>query len=41
MKCLMGRNLTEYDYVSVNVGGFIPISGRPMMSTTHLTNDII
>jgi hypothetical protein len=26
MKCLTGRDLTDYDYVSVRKEGFVPIS---------------
>jgi hypothetical protein len=41
MECLTGRDLTDYDYVSVSKDGFIPISVKPMTSSTRLTNNIL
>jgi hypothetical protein len=39
MRCLAGRDLSEYDYVSIGKGGFIPISVKPTRSMTQLNND--
>jgi hypothetical protein len=39
MKCLIRRDLTEYDYVSMGKDGFIPISIKPMKSMTRLSNN--
>jgi hypothetical protein len=33
VKCLMGRDLSEFDYVSVGQDGFVPISMKPMIVT--------
>jgi hypothetical protein len=41
MRCLTGRNLAEYDYVSVGKEGFVPISMKPMVSTTWLSSDVV
>jgi hypothetical protein len=41
MECLTGRDLTDYDYVSVGKYGFVPISVKPMMSGTQLNNDVV
>jgi hypothetical protein len=34
MKCLTGRDLTGYDYVSINKDGFVPISVKPIINAT-------
>jgi hypothetical protein len=34
MECLTGRDLTEYNYVSVSKYGFMPITVKLMMSET-------
>jgi hypothetical protein len=34
MRCSTGRDLVEYDYVSVGKEGFITISVKPMISMT-------
>jgi hypothetical protein len=39
--CLMGCDLTDYDYVSVGRDGFVPISMKPMTSANRLANDMI
>jgi hypothetical protein len=41
MKCLIGQDLTEYDYVSVGKDGFVPISVKPMTSATRLIDDML
>jgi hypothetical protein len=41
MSCLIGHDLTEYDYVSVGKDGFIPISVKLMMSTSWLSNGVV
>jgi hypothetical protein len=33
VKCLTGRDLSEFDYVSVGQDGFVPISVKPMTVT--------
>jgi hypothetical protein len=39
--CLTGRDLTDYNYVSVSKDRFIPISVKPMTSSTRLTNNVL
>jgi hypothetical protein len=39
MGCLTGRDLTDYNYISVSKDGFIPISIRPTTSSTWLADD--
>jgi hypothetical protein len=41
MRCLTGRDLAEYDYVSVSKEVFVPISIKSMVSTTWLSSDIV
>jgi hypothetical protein len=41
MSCLIGHDLTEYDYVSVGKDGFIPISVKLTMSMTWLSNGVV
>jgi hypothetical protein len=41
MECLMGQDLTEYDYISVSKDGFVPIIVKPMMSETRLSIHIV
>jgi hypothetical protein len=36
MECLTGRNLTDYDFVSIKNDGFVPISVKPMTEVTQL-----
>jgi hypothetical protein len=31
VRCLMGRDLSDYDYVSVSTSGFVPVSVKPMV----------
>jgi hypothetical protein len=38
---LIGRDLTEYDYVSLGKDGFIPISVKLMASATWLVDDMV
>jgi hypothetical protein len=38
MRCLTGRDLSEYDYVSISRDGFVPISVKPTRSMTRLNN---
>jgi hypothetical protein len=33
VKCLTGRNLSEFDYVSVGQDNFVPVSVKPMIVT--------
>jgi hypothetical protein len=41
MKCLSGRDLTDYDYVSVGKEEFMPISVKPMVNMTQLNNGVL
>jgi hypothetical protein len=41
MSYLTGRDLIEYDCVSVGKDGFVPNSVKPMTNVTRLTNEII
>jgi hypothetical protein len=41
MSCLMGRDLIDYDYVSVSKEGFMLISIKPMLSSTRLTDEAL
>jgi hypothetical protein len=41
MKCLIGRDLSGYDYVSVDKDGFVPISVKPMIDATQLAHDLV
>jgi hypothetical protein len=34
MKCITGRDLTGYDYVSINKDGFVLISVKPIINAT-------
>jgi hypothetical protein len=40
MSCLAGRDLTDYDYMSVSKEGFLSISVKLMISLTRLTNEV-
>jgi hypothetical protein len=41
MKCLTGRDLTSYGYVSIDKDGFVPISVKPTIGTTQLAHDLV
>jgi hypothetical protein len=41
MGCLTGQNLSDYDYVSIGKDEFVPISVKPMTSSTHLITDVV
>jgi hypothetical protein len=41
MKCLTGRDLTGYGYVSIDKDGFVPISVKPTIGTTQLAHDLV
>jgi hypothetical protein len=38
MQCLTGRDLTDYNYVSIGKDSFVPISVRPTVNITRLSN---
>jgi hypothetical protein len=38
---MMGRNLSDYDYVSIGKDEFVSISVKPMTSSTHLITDVV
>jgi hypothetical protein len=33
LHCLSGRNLTDFDYVSMGKEGFVPVTVKPMITT--------
>jgi hypothetical protein len=37
----MGRDLAEYDYISVERDRFVSFSVKSMTSMTQLTNDVV
>jgi hypothetical protein len=41
MKCLTGRDLSGYDYVSVGKDGFVPISAKPVIGATRLDHNLV
>jgi hypothetical protein len=41
MKCLTGRDMMGYDYVSVGKDGFVPISVNPAIDETWLAHDLV
>jgi hypothetical protein len=41
MKCLTGRDLMGYDYVSVDKDRFVPISVKPTIGATRLAHDLV
>jgi hypothetical protein len=41
MKCLTGRDLMGYDYVSIGKDRFVPISVKPAISVTQLAHDLV
>jgi hypothetical protein len=41
MKCLIDRDLTDYDYASVGKDGFVPISVNPAIGATQLAHDLV
>jgi hypothetical protein len=41
MKCLTGKDLMGYDYISVSKDGFVPISVKPAISATRLAHDLV
>jgi hypothetical protein len=41
MKCLTGRDLSGYDYVSICKDGFVPISVKSVIGATQLAHDLV
>jgi hypothetical protein len=41
MKCLTGRDLMGYDYVSIGKDRFVSICVKPTISATRLTHDLV
>jgi hypothetical protein len=41
MKCLTGRDLMDYNYVSVDKDGFVLISVKPVIGATRLAHDLV
>jgi hypothetical protein len=40
MECLSDKDLTGYDYISINKDGFVPISVKPAIGETRLAHDL-
>jgi hypothetical protein len=40
MECLSGKDLMEYDYISVGKDRFVPISVKPVIGATQLAHDV-
>jgi hypothetical protein len=41
MKCLIGRDLSGYDYISVGKDGFVLISVKPVIGATWLAHVLV
>jgi hypothetical protein len=41
MKCLTGRDLMGYDYVSIGKDRFVPISVKSAIDATRLAHDLV
>jgi hypothetical protein len=41
MKCLTGRDLMGYDYVSISKDEFVPISVKPTIGAIRLAHDLV
>jgi hypothetical protein len=41
MKCLTGRDLMGYDYISIGKDRFVPISVKPAIGVAQLTHDLV
>jgi hypothetical protein len=41
MKCLTGRDLTVYGYISISKDGFVPISVKPAIGMIRLAHDLV
>jgi hypothetical protein len=41
MKCLIGRDLSGYDYVSIGKDGFVPIRVKLAIGATRLAHDLV
>jgi hypothetical protein len=41
MKCLTGRDLMVYDYVSISKDGFVPISVKSAIGATQLAHYLV
>jgi hypothetical protein len=40
MECLFGKDLTGYDYISINKDGFVPINVKSVIGVTQLAHDL-
>jgi hypothetical protein len=40
MECLSSKDLMGYDYISISMDGFVPISVKPMIGVTRLAHDL-
>jgi hypothetical protein len=41
MKCLIGKDFTGYDYISVGKDGFVLISVKLVIGATRLAHDLV
>jgi hypothetical protein len=41
VKCLTGRDLMGYDYISIGKDRFVPISVKPAIGVAQLTHDLV
>jgi hypothetical protein len=41
MKCLTGRDLSGYNYISISKDGFVPISVKSVIGVTRLAYDLV
>jgi hypothetical protein len=41
MKCLTGRDLMGFDYISIGKDGFVLICVKPAISVTQLAHDLV
>jgi hypothetical protein len=40
MECLFGKDLSGYDYISVDKDGFVPKSVKPAIGATRVAHDL-
>jgi hypothetical protein len=40
MECLFGKDLTGYDYISIDKDGFVPINVKSVIGVTQLAHDL-
>jgi hypothetical protein len=40
VRCLSGRELTDFNYISVGRGGFVPVNVKPMIATWLVNGNV-